>query len=139
MGYNIVKLNEVIRMRLGITKDTEHLSYILSSAVWHYLQATEHTVNTSKDPSLVNEGLSEQKVIREKINPALKNPIETSEFVVEVYEDELNQFLQKILHHYLEETKEILRTIEDPTITQKCLEDVDVIENQIIKAIIKAS
>lgn len=122
-----------MKIYYGVNED--HLPYILASAVWHYLQYTEIVVNTSKDHEQVNLMLREQKIIKERISHAVKNPLTGEKFAIYCEEIELNQLLTKVLHHYLEETKDILRTIENPIITEKCLEDVDIIENQLIKAI----
>lgn len=122
-------------MRIYYNKSMEHLPYILSSAVWHYLQAADKILNTSRDEVEIETIKREMKVIREIINPAVKSPIESSQFKIECKEAELTGLLVRILQHYLEETKDILRTIEDPTITERCLQDMDIIENQLITAI----
>ncbi|MFZ3173216.1 MAG: hypothetical protein WA118_14720 [Carboxydocellales bacterium] len=122
-------------MRIYFNKAMEHLPYILSSAVWHYLQAMDKLLNASQDEVEIEKLKREMKVIKEIINPAVKTPLEGEQFKIECQEVELSGLLVRILHHYLEETKDILRTIEDPTITKLCLQDVDIIENQLITAI----
>jgi len=113
----------------------EHLPYILASAVWHYMQSTEKILNTTHDSQLIGKLLHEHKIIKEKINYAVKNPILGDNFLIDCDNVELNQLLIRILNHYLEETKEILLTIENPLITEKCMNDISIIENQLIKAI----
>ncbi len=113
----------------------EHLPYILASAVWHYLQSIEKILNTTRDSELVGKLMFEQKIIKEKINYAVKNPISSNQFLIDCESREINELLVKILNHYLEETKEILLTIENPVITEKCMDDVNSIETQLIKAI----
>lgn len=122
-----------MKIYYGVNED--HLPYILASAVWHYLQYTEMVVNTSKDHEQVNLMLREQKIIKDRISNAVKHPLSGEQFAIYSEEVELNQLLTKVLHHYLEETKDILKTIKNPIITEKCLEDVAIIENQLIKAI----
>lgn len=122
-------------MRIYYNKSMEHLPYILSSAVWHYLQASDRVLNSSRDEAEIETIKREMNVIREIINPAVKKPLEGEQFKIECEDAELTGLLVRILQHYLEETKDILRTIEDPTITERCLQDVDIIENQLITAI----
>jgi len=122
-------------MRIYYNKAMEHLPYILSSAVWHYLQASDRVLNSSRDEAKIETIKREMNVIKEIINPAVKKPLEGEQFRIECEDAELTGLLVRILQHYLEETKDILRTIEDPTITERCLQDVDIIENQLITAI----
>lgn len=122
-------------MRIYYNKSMEHLPYILSSAVWHYLQAADRVLNCSRDDVEIETIKLEMNVIREIINPAVKKPFVGDQFKIECEDAELTGLLVRILQHYLEETKDILRTIEDPTITERCLQDVDIIENQLITAI----
>lgn len=92
-----------------------------------------------RDQHVVDKYLKIQKDINEIINPAVKNPILGEKFAIVCEDNYLNNLLVKILQHYLTETKTILRTIQDPIITEKCLEDVDIIQNRLIKAIKIAS
>jgi len=126
-------------MKVYFTKDEEHLPYILASGVWHYYQFTEKVINQKRDQRIVDNYLNVQKVIKEIIEPAVKNPILGDQFVIEIENGELSKTLGEILYHYLHETKDILRTIDDPIITEKCLEDVEIIENRLITAIKRAS
>jgi len=122
-------------LQVFYTKDEEHLPYILASGVWHYYEMTQYVVNGKRDQNLVAKFLKIQQNINECINPAIKNPIIGEKFSIVCNTKTTYNLLVDILHHYLNETKGILRTIEDPIITQKCLEDVDIIENRLITAI----
>ena len=122
-------------MKVLYSPTEEHLPYILASAVWHYLQSIEKTLNTTRDTELVGKLMYEHKLIKDKINYCVKNPLIGEEFFIDCELKEINQLLVKILNHYLEETKDILLSIENPVITEKCMTDINAIENQLIKAI----
>lgn len=123
-------------MEVYFKQEDEHLPYILSSAVWHYLQYIDKVLNSSNDNEIVQHFLMIQRLIKEQIIDPVKKPIPAEEFKVHCHSRDIAQLLIEILHHYLEETKEILRTIEDPIITKKCLNDMEIIENQLITAIV---
>lgn len=123
-------------MEVYFKEEDEHLPYILSSAVWHYLQYIEKVLNSSNDNAIVQHYLMIQGLIKEQIINPVKKPIPAHEFKVYCHSRDIAQLLIEILHHYLEETKDILKTIEDPIITKKCLEDMEIIEKQLITAII---
>ncbi|MHB8172508.1 MAG: hypothetical protein ACYDG6_13350, partial [Thermincolia bacterium] len=118
-------------MKVLYSPTEEHLPYILASAVWHYLQSIEKTLNTTGDTELIGKLMYEHKFIKDKINYAVKNPIIGEGFFIDCESKEINQLLVKILNHYLEETKDILLSIENPVITEKCMTDVNVIETQL--------
>lgn len=122
-------------MKMHYRPDQEHLAYILSSAVWHYYQYTEGIVNTKQGEQIIRMFLKEQDIIRNKLVPALKSPLPGDRLELCFNDKETAELLDKILHHYLDETRDILQTIEDPVITKKCMEDIDIIENELFKAI----
>ncbi|AVX20830.1 MAG: hypothetical protein ACOY3H_07750 [Bacillota bacterium] len=122
-------------MRIIFSKSGEHLPYILASAVWHYLQHSDKILNSTHDQEEIAKILAEQKIIKEVINPAVKNPVEGERFAVECEDAALINLLVRILQYYLDETKDILKTIEDPEITKRCLLDVEIIEKELITAI----
>lgn len=122
-------------MKLYYLSDQEHLPYILSSAVWHYYQYTEGIVNTKQSEQIIRMFLREQDIIKNKFIPALKSPLPGDRLEIHFDDKETAALLDKILHHYLDETREILQTIEEPAITKKCMEDIDIIENELFKAV----
>jgi len=122
-------------MKIYYRPDQEHLPYILSSAVWHYYQYTEGIVNTKQGEQIIMMFLKEQEIIKNKLLPALKNALPGERLEIHFDDKDTAGLLDKILHHYLDETRDILQTIEDPAITKKCMEDIDIIENQLFKAV----
>lgn len=122
-------------MKLYYPSDQEHLLYIFSSAVWHYYQYTEGIVNTKQGEQIIRMFLKEQDIIKNKFIPALKNPLPGDRLEIRFDDKDNVALLDKILHHYLDDTREILQTIEDPAITKKCMEDIDIIENELFKAV----
>lgn len=122
-------------MKMYYRPDQEHLPYILSSAVWSYYQYTEGIVNTKQGEQIVRRFLQEQDIIRNEFIPAFKNPLPGDRLEIHFDDKETAVLLDKILHHYLDETRDILQTIADPAITKKCMADIDIIENELFKAV----
>ena len=122
-------------MKVFYDPDDELLPSILQSVIWSYKQYIDNKLNQIGIPEEVAGLLDVKKVIREVIDPALKDPMAGNQFKIICNDDAVRDLLVGMLIHYLVETKEIIRTIKDAKIMARCMRDNDVIEDQILSAI----
>lgn len=122
-------------MKVIYKEDKEHLPYILYSAIWFYLQHTDELLNKTKDQELIDHYVKIQRIIKEKMLEGVKKPKAGEKFEIFCDNSDMAELLTEILHYYLEETNEVLRTIEDPEITKRCLKDMESIKNELLKGI----
>lgn len=122
-------------MKVVYKENEEHLPYILYSAIWFYLQHTEEILNKTKDQELIAHYVKIQRIIKEKMLEGIKSPKAGDKLEIHCDSSDIAELLTEILHYYLEETNDILRKIEDPEITKKCLHDMEDIKNELLKGI----
>ena len=145
-------------MKITYSPDSEHLLDVFSSAVWHYRQYTEEIINSAcpvgSADSLGSTGsscfgrwpengdwnyidllLSERKIINEVVKGAVENPIPGDGFKIICKNCYENFLVRQVLEHYLAETINILNNINEPLISGKCREDVEIIQKYIMHAV----